>query len=389
VPAAGLLLDSGYLLGLAALAGLLFRWLKFSSIPGFIVLGLALHPLVGESRVVEQAGTIGVVLLLFTVGLEFSFRALVRGRRLIVANGVRDLVLGLPVGWGAGLLLGWGGLGALFMAGAFYVSSSAIIAKSLIELKRTAFPETEVVLGVLVFEDLAVALLLALLSGAVLGGGEVLRGLVGVGIALAFFAVVAVVGLVGRGVLDWLLEIKDEDLFLLAVISLLLMLSGAAVVVGLSEAIGAFLAGALLAETRHRERIETLITPLQGIFAALFFLSFGLAIDVRTFGAVWLDALWIAGLAIVVKVVAGWWIGRRSELSRRASLAAGFAMIPRGEFSIVLAGIAAAAGYPGARPLIGLLVLILAILGTALIRYSPELAGWRSGQARPPGGMVP
>ncbi|HEX7049802.1 MAG TPA: cation:proton antiporter [Longimicrobiales bacterium] len=369
-----LLFSSGLLLGAIALGVIIFRGVKVSSIPAFILLGLALHPVAGESELVEVFAVFGVVLLLFAMGLEFSPRALVAGRARITANGLRDLVISFPVGFVAGMFLGWGVLGALLLAGAFYVTSSAIVAKSVIEMRRTAHPETEVALGVLVFEDLAIALLLALLSGVALAGGGAVAALAGVGRALLFFAVVAVLAWVVRRPLERLLSTDDDDLFLLAAGAVVLLLSGAAAASGLSEAIGAFLAGTLLSETGQKARIETLFAPFQGLFAALFFVSFGLSIDIGAFADVWLPAAIIAVLAVVAKLGSGWWIGRADGLSPRGRLALGMMLIPRGEFSIVLAGLAAAAGFTDAPPLIAMLVLVLAVAGVVGMRYAPEIS---------------
>lgn len=377
-----LLLGGGLLLGAIALAGILFRLLRLTTIPAFILLGIALRPLVGDSALVELSAVLGVVLLLFSMGLEFSLRALLAARRRIVVHGARDLVIAFPVGLLAGLALDWGLLGGLLLAGACYVSSSAIVSKGIIELRRTAYPESEVALGVLVFEDLVVALLLALLSGAVLAGEGVMSGLFGAGRAVAFFGGAIVVAVVGRPVLDRLLDTEDDDLFLLLTGAAVLLLAGAAAYAGLSEALGAFLAGTLLAETAHKERVAALFAPLQGLFAALFFLSFGMEIDAAEFAAVWLRALALAALAIAAKLAAGWWIGRADGLSRRASFSLGVMLVPRGEFSIVLAGLAGAAGYEQAPPLIALVVLILAITGTVATRHAPAVAGRLFGGAR-------
>ena len=368
-----LLLEGGLLLGAVALSGILFRAVKLSSIPAFILLGLLLRPLVGESDLVEVFATIGVVLLLFFMGLEFSLGALLSAKKRIIGNGLRDLALNFPVGFAAGLLLGWGVLGALLLGGAFYVSSSAIIAKSVIELQRTANPETEPLLGVLVFEDFAIALLLALLSGIVLAGGELIPGMIGAGRALLFFGIAIVIARAGRGLIERLLQTEDDDLFILLAGGVVLLLSWAALRAGLSEAIGAFLAGTLLAETTHRDRLETLFAPLQGLFAALFFVSFGLSIDLAELGHVWLPATILAICGIATKLAGGWWIARSEQMSPRAAISLGMTLVPRGEFSIVLAGIAATAGLPQARPLIAMFVLILALTGSIAIRYAPAI----------------
>ena len=371
-----LLLQSGLILGVVALSGVLFRTIGLSTIPAYILLGLVLRPLIGPSEIVEGFALWGVVLLLFFVGLEFSFSALLRSHRRLFRLGIIDFAVNFPIGFIAGLILGWGMLGALLLGGAFYVSSSAIIARSVIELRRTAHPETEPALNILVFEDIAVAILLAVVSGAVMGEGDVATGLSGAARALVFLTAISLVARAGRPLLDRLLSAADDELFVLLMAAALLLLSYSAVKVGASEAIGAFLAGSIMAETKHKGRIESLFAPLQGLFAALFFLSFGLSVDTATLASVWPAAVVLALLAVPTKVLAGWLAGRADGLGNRASVALGFTLVPRGEFSIVLAGVAAAAGLTKAPALITLFVLIVAMIGTLSIQHAHTLTGW-------------
>lgn len=369
------LLGAGAILAALALAGLLFDRLRQSVIPAFILLGMAIRPLDVDEHLVEVLATLGVVLLLFFMGLEFSVGVLLRDRRRISRNGTIDLLVCFPAGFVAGLWVGGGWTAALLLGGAFYVSSSAIIAKSTIELRRAADPETEVALGVLVFEDLFMALFLALLSGAVLtdapSAGAALWGM---GKAVAFFAAVVGLALYARKVLDRVFDLDSDDLFLLLCGGLVLLLAWAALAAGLSEAIGAFLAGLLLAETEHKERAERLFGPLQGLFAAVFFLGFGLSLDPASFAGVWVYALVLAVLGLVLKVAAGMWIGRRDGLPKRNGLALGLTLVPRGEFSILLAGIAVTVGLEAVGATIALLVLALSLVGTVGLRFAPEIA---------------
>jgi monovalent cation:H+ antiporter-2, CPA2 family len=369
------LLGAGAVLAALALAGLLFDRLRQSVIPAFILLGMAIRSMDVDEHLVEVLATLGVVLLLFFMGLEFSVGALLRDRRRIVRNGGMDLLVCFPAGFVVGFWVGGGWTGALLMGGAFYVSSSAIIAKSTIELRRAADPETEVALGVLVFEDLFMALFLAVLSGAVLtaspSAGLALWGMVK---AVAFFAAVVGLALYARPVLDRAFDLDSDDLFLLLTGGIVLLLSWGALAAGLSEAIGAFLAGLLLAETAHKERAERLFGPLQGLFAAVFFLGFGLSLDPSSFGAVWPYALVLAVLGVVLKVAAGMWIGQRDGLPKRNALALGLTLVPRGEFSILLAGIAVTAGLESVSATIALLVLALSLVGTVGLRFAPEIA---------------
>ncbi len=371
------LLGAGAVLAALALAGLLFDRLRQSVIPAFILLGMAIRPLNVDAHLVEVLATLGVVLLLFFMGLEFSVGALLRDRRRIVRNGGIDLLVSFPVGFAGGWWIGGGWTGALLMGGAFYVSSSAIIAKSTIEMRRSANPETEVALGVLVFEDLFMALFLALLSGAVLSDEPSARAaLWGMGKAVAFFAAVVGLALYGRRLLDRVFDLDSDDLFLLFAGGVVLLLSWGALAAGLSEAIGAFLAGLLLAETEHKERAERLFAPLQGLFAAVFFLGFGLSLDPASFAGVWPYALVLAVAGTALKIAAGMWIGRRDNLPKRNALALGLTLVPRGEFSILLAGIAVTANREAVGATIALLVLALSLVGTVGLRFAPEIARW-------------
>lgn len=374
---AEVLLQTGAILGALAIAALLFGRFRQSIIPAFIVGGILLRPLVGESPAIELLATFGVILLLFFMGLEFSVDALLRDRRAIMHSGNIDLLVTFPVGFALGLLLGTGWVPALLLAGGFYISSSAIISKSVIELRRAADPETVVGLGILVYEDLVIALFLAVLSGGVLASEPTLGGVLwGMAKALLFFGTIILVALRGAAVLDRFLDIDSDDAFILLLGSIVVLLAGAAMVAGLSEAIGAFLAGLALAATRHKARAEQLFGPLQGLFAAIFFLSFGLRIDISTLPRVWPAVLILAVAGAATKLLAGWWAGRNAGLSKRGSLSLGLMLVPRGEFTIVLGGIALAAGYEDVAAILALFVLVLSMVGTAGMQFSPQLARW-------------
>ncbi len=368
------LLGSGLVLGALALGGLLFLRLRQSVIPAFILLGMLIRPFGVDPHLVEVVATLGVVLLVFFMGLEFSLGSLLGNRRQIGRAGGIDLLISFPVGLVAGLALGVGWAGALLLAGAFYISSSAIIAKGVIELRRAAAPETGVVLGILVFEDIFIALFLAVLSGAVLvAEPDALAAAWGIGRALLFFGTVVFIALRARPLLDRAFDIESDDLFLLLIGASVLLLSWGALAAGLSEAIGAFLFGLVLAETAHKHRAERLFAPLQGLFAAIFFFGFGLSVDPASFGGVWMHAAALVPAAVAVKVAGGWLAGRASGLGERASLATGLTLIARGEFSIVLAGIAEAAGLAELGALIALFVLALSLIGTTAMQFAPEI----------------
>ncbi len=374
---ADLLLGAGLVLTALAVTGLVFLRFRQSVVPAFILLGVALRREHFDAELVDAVALIGVVLLLFSIGLEFSLGALVRNRHRITRTGTIDLLVCLPLGIVAGLAVGDGWVGALLLGGAFYVTSSAIVAKSVIELRRAADPETEIALGILVFEDLFIALYLAVLSGAILASEPSLgAAAAGVAKALLFLGVLVLIAVRARPFLERAFSVESDELFVLLAGGLVLLTAWAALAAGLSEAIGAFVAGLALAETRQRERAERLFAPLQNVFAALFFFGFGLSIDPRTFGDVWLPALALALLGVVAKLTAGWIAGRREGLGRRGALALGLMLTPRGEFSIVLAGIALAVGRNRLGALLALLVLALSLIGTVTLRYAPQIGGW-------------
>jgi CPA2 family monovalent cation:H+ antiporter-2 len=367
------LLESGLLLTVVAFGGLLARKLSLSAIPAYILLGLLTGPFVRDSPLVEVFSVWGVVLLLFFIGLEFSLKAMLAGRRRLVSLGARDLIVNLPIGFVAGLFLGWGILGAFFFAAAFYVSSSAIVAKSFISMRRTANPEVEPALNILVFEDLAIAVLLAILTGAALGQGSIVKGVVGASSALLILAALLAGGRLARPWLERLLDIDDDDVFMLLTAAFFLLIAWVTAASGLSEAVGAFIAGAIVADTRHRARAERIFAPLQGLFAAVFFLAFGVSVELGEIANVWPAAVLLALLAITTKLATGWWNARVEGMSPRVGLALGITLVPRGDFSIVLAAAAATAGFADAPALVTLFVLILALVGTAGIHYADQI----------------
>ncbi len=379
------LLRAGALLGALAVAGWLFARWRQSVIPAFVLLGLTLRPWIPESDLVTQLATIGVVLLLFFMGLEFSVGALLRDRRAILAAGGADLFLSFPVGLAAGLVLGVGWEGALILAGGFYISSSAIIAKSVIELRRAANPETPLVLGILVFEDLFISLFLAVLSGAVLAQnatvGAVVWGIVRAG---TFFGGVMLLAHWGRRAFDALFAVHSDDVFVLMTAAAVILLSWGALRAGLSEALGGFMAGLLLSETRHKLRVERLFAPMQAILGAVFFFSFGLSIRLADLGSEWIAGIALVVLAVGAKMGAGWVAGRRGGLGAQGRVALGLTLLPRGEFSIILAGIALTARMPRVAALLAILVVALSLLGTTAIHFTPQLAARLTRRARRP-----
>src|SRR5215211_4380358 len=316
----------------ALLAGLGLVASRFgvSAIPAYLLAGLLLGPnepralsLIRPSEVTHFLAEIGLVFLLFFLGLEFTLGRLVRSRRHAVLGGALDLVVNGVLGLAVGIAAFGVSFGGLVLAAAIYVPSTAITVKGLIDFRRLADDETDLILAILVAEDLAIALVL----GFVASGG---------GAASAALAVSKWLSRPLDRVLDWL----PREFFLLAVFAFLFGSAALAQEVGLSEAIGALMAGVVLSDTSVRAEIEERFFSFRDVFAALFFFVFGLSIDVEAIGNVaWILTAAVAA-AVVGKLGAGYLAGLVGGLTRRQSFNVGAALVAHGEFTIILAQLA-------------------------------------------------
>ena len=355
--------------GLAVLARLASRF-GFSAIPLYLLAGLALgnggiFPLDLSKSFIQLGAEIGVLLLLFMLGLEYSGEELKDNLRRGFSAGVIDFVLNFPPGLIAGLLLGWKPLAAVLLGGVTYISSSGVIAKVLAELRRMDCPETPVVLAVLVLEDLAMAVYLPVVAVLLVSGSFTAMAL-SVSIAVAAVLLVLFVAIRFGRSLSRFLSHESDEVILLTAFGTVLLVAGVAQRLQVSAAIGAFLVGIAvsgpLAEQSHR-----LLAPFRDLFAATFFFFFGLRIDPATLPPVLLVAVLLGIASSLTKVLTGYWAGRRGGVEPRGSIRAGLALVARGEFSIVIAGLGAAL-EPQIEPLSAAYVLLLAILGPILAR---------------------
>ncbi|MGY1826596.1 MULTISPECIES: cation:proton antiporter [unclassified Blastococcus] len=374
---AALLLELGLLfLGLSAL-GLLARRLGLSPIPFILLAALALGeggvvPMDNAAPFLEAAAEIGVVLLLLTLGLEFSATELFASFRRHAPSGLVDLVLNGPPGFVAGLLLGLPWQGALALGGVTYISSSGIIARLLGDLGRLTNRETPAVLSVLVLEDLAMALFLPLLVVALAGQGP-MSAVAGVGLAVGAVLLVLLAAQRHGHRLGRLLSHDDDEQVMLRLIGLTLLVAGAAQAMGASAAVGAFLVGLALPAT-FAERARAILGPLRDLFAATFFVAFGLATDPGAIVPVLPAALALAAVTTATKIGTGWFAAKRDGVAVPGRLRAGTALVARGEFSIVIAGLAVAAGIPAVGPVATGYVLVLAVTGPVLTRFVEPLS---------------
>jgi K+:H+ antiporter subunit KhtU len=356
-------------IGLAILARIASRW-GFSAIPLYLLAGLAfgkggLAPLNFSAGFTHIGAEIGVLLLLFMLGLEYTGAELVANLRSALPAAIVDFLLNFTPGLLAGLLLRWKPLAAILLGGVTYVSSSGVVAKVLSELRRLNNPETPAVLSVLVLEDLAMAVYLPLVAVLLAGGGPA-RMAMSVSLALAAVLLVLVLAVRYGALLSRAVAHQSDEIVLLTIFGAVLLVAGAAQQLQVSAAIGAFLVGIAvsgpMAEQTHR-----LLAPLRDLFAATFFFFFGLQIDPATLPSALPSAVLLGIVTATTKVLTGFWAARRTGVDRRGGFRSGMALVARGEFSIVIAGLGAGL-EPQLGPLAAAYVLFLAVLGPILTR---------------------
>jgi CPA2 family monovalent cation:H+ antiporter-2 len=363
--------------------GLAANRFGLSAIPAYITAGLLLGPnephqlsLIEPSEVTEFVAEIGLVFLLFFLGLEFSLGRLTRTGRHLALGGAVDLGLNAMVGLVVGVAAFGLSFAALLLAAAVYVSSSAIAVKGLIDFRRLADDETDLVLAILLFEDLVIALVLGLAAEG--GAAAETAGLVAKAIAFIALALAAARWLAQP--LDRLLDALPREFFLLFTVAFVVGSSALADQLGLSEAIGALMAGVVLAETSIRDVIEERFFSFRDLFAALFFFSFGLSIDVGAIG----DVGWLLVIAVVLtvagKIGGGLVAGAIGGFTRRQAFSVGAALVAHGEFTIILAQLAASNESLSSSvraelvAFAGLYVLATATLGVVLMKESKTIA---------------
>jgi CPA2 family monovalent cation:H+ antiporter-2 len=370
---AALLLELGVVLAALSVLGALARRYALSPIPLYLLVGLGL----GEGGVagvpaarefVETGASIGVVLLLLTLGLEFSTAEFASSLRRHVPSVIVDLVLNGTPGAVAGWLLGLDGVGIFALAGATWISSSGIVARLLADLRRLGNRETPAVLSVLVLEDFAMAVYLPVLA-VLASGGTWWQATVGVLVAVGAVLLAFVASHRWGRHLGRLLSHPDSEQLMLRVLGTTLVVAALAELVDASAAVGAFLVGlALSGDTAERAR--TVLAPLRDLFAAAFFLAIGLAVDVRELVPLLPAALALAAVTAATKLLTGAFAASRDGVGSRGRLRAGTALIARGEFSIVIIGLVGA-GHQTLGPLVTAYVLALAIAGPLLARFTP------------------
>lgn len=366
------------LAGTLARAG---RRVGLPTIPFFMLAGILVGPntpgpvLFDHPEDLELLAAFGLIFLLFYLGVEFSVEDLTGGGRRLLTSAGLYLALNMAGGLALGFAFGWGTREAFVIAGVTGISSSAIVTKLLVELRRLANPETRLILGIIVIEDLFLALYLAALAPVLGQADSVAEGAL---LFLRAFALLVVLGLLARyggGLVARLVGAKDDELLVVLFVGFALLVAGIAYQLGVSDAIGAFMAGLVLSGTVLARRVERLVLPLRDAFAALFFFAFGLAIQPGDLDEVLVPAAVAIVVSLVLAVLAGAGAARINGLDRLAAANVSFSVLARGEFALILVSLAAAAGLDGRlAPFVAVYVLVLAVASPVLAANSAKLA---------------
>lgn len=372
-----LLLELGAILvGLALLSRFATK-IGMPTIPLYLTAGLAfgrggIMPLVTAEEFVQVGAEIGLILLLFMLGLEYAADELVTTLRQQLPIGLVNLVLNFTPGVAAGLLLELGPTLAIALGGVTYSTSSGIVAKLLSDQGWMGNRETPVVLSLLVIEDITVAVYLPIVGALLTGEGDVptfVRAAVGVAIVVA---VVLAATRIEVGVSRMIFSRSDESL-LLMILGMTILIAGAAAAFGVSAAVAALLVGIVLSGPAA-EAARGLLSPMRDLFAAIFFAFVGLAVDPSSIPPVLMPAAILAVLTLTTKFATGWIAARGAGVGPRGRIRAGALLIARGEFSIAIVGLAAAGGVVAGFEAFAIsYVFVLAILGPLFTRFADPI----------------
>jgi CPA2 family monovalent cation:H+ antiporter-2 len=380
------LLTLGVLFVIAYVLGRAGKLIGLPAIPIYMLVGLIASPNVHwfplnfKSADVALVAVFGLIFLLFSLGLEFDQDEFFGNAKTLLLSGGTRILINFGAGFLFGMWVGWGSREALIIAGMTATSSSAIVTKLLIELRRLANRETPVILGIAVVEDVFIAIYLAIVTVIIGGKTDIWAIVLQLSISFVFLIAMFALARWGGRFISRIVGTRDDELFTILFFGLAVAFGGIGELLGVSDAIGAFLIGLVLGATRFKARIEQFSLPLRDVFAAFFFLNFGLALDPTTFGSVLVPVIVAIVLTLVLNTAGGQLIAWLNKLTPAEGLNVSGMLQNRGEFALILATLASAAGLDSRlTPFAGLYVLIMAIVGPILAVNSERFGGWLFG----------
>lgn len=363
---------SGLLLLVLFTGGLLAYRLKIPDVIIFLLIGIMIGLFMEESELMHYAAEIGIVLLFFMLGMEFPIKVLGRMARDIYIPGLIDLVLSFGVTFFIALFMGLDVTSAMLVGGVVYATSSSITAKMLQKSNRLINDESGFMLGLLIFEDVVAPILVAVIASMYLSGG--ISGMQLFIVFVKIAALIAVAIFLARMVFTRLRpfigRLLDEDFFILFIIGFSLSYAGLALWLGLSEVLGAFLAGIMFAEVKQSKDLQNHTRNMRDLLIPVFFIYFGTTIDV-TEGLPMIPLLSVLLVwSIVAKIAVGYFGGQVYGLDIKQSWTAGFSLTQRGEFSIIIAALAATE----LKTFSGMFIFFSAVAGILLFEMAPQIA---------------
>lgn len=368
-----IILGAGILILLLFSVGYLGGKIRIPGVILYIILGIVVGSFISDNEFITIAGKIGIVFLFFLLGLEFPISRLGDTAKKVWSGGLLDVFFNFICTTLLCVLFGLDWLPAFLIGGAAYATSSSITANLLDRTKRMANIEGEYMLGLLIFEDLVAPIIVAVLIGVTSGDKLVAEDFIILILKIVVLTAGAIIiGRYGFSKLSEFIErINDEDIFILLTSGIALAYAGLSLMLGLSEVLGAFLAGMMLAETKKMADIENVAIPVRDLFMPIFFLSFGMTIDI-TEGIPMIPLLSVLLLwSVLAKVAVGAIGGRWFGLPKRAAVRAGLSITARGEFSVVIATLITDASL---KIFSGIYILGSAIIGIALFLAAPAIA---------------
>jgi CPA2 family monovalent cation:H+ antiporter-2 len=368
----------------AAVTTVIFQRLRQSVILGYILAGILIgphvpFPLVADSRIVHTLSEIGVILVMFSLGLEFSLRKLASVGPTATLTALIETSLMMWIGFNVAQMFGWTTIESMFTGAVLAISSTTIVAKAFQEQKVTGRLREKVV-GVLIVEDLIAIILLTTLTAIASGSGLAAGPLsIMVGKLAGFLVALISIGLlIVPRVMRIIIQLNRPETIIISSIGICFALALLAQAFGYSVALGAFIAGSLIAESGEERKVEKLVEPVRDIFAAVFFVSVGMLIDPKQVVQYW-PAILILTLVVVVGKVVGVSVGSFLTGSRlRTSIQSGMSLAQIGEFSFIIAGLGLT--LDATRSFLYSVAIVVSALTTLttpwLIRASDPVASW-------------
>jgi K+:H+ antiporter len=376
--------DLAVVMIVAGFVTIVFQKLRQPVVLGYMIAGIIIgphtppFPLITDRKAIETLAELGIIFLMFSLGLEFSLRRLRRVGAAALLAAALEIVVMLGVGYAIGRAFGWSEIDSIFLGAMISISSTTIIVKALEELGRTKEEASQLIFGILIVEDLVGIAMIALLGGfATSGRVDPAEVLLTLGRLVGFAALLVLPGLmIVPRLLTAIARLRRDEMLLISVLGLCFGVSLVSARLGYSVALGAFIIGALIAESRESGRVQTLTEPIRHMFSAVFFVAIGLLIDPRLIGTHAVPIIAIS-LAIVLGKVLTCALGTvLSGRDIRTSLRVGMSLAQIGEFSFIIAALGTSLRVTGEflYPIVVCVSSITTFLTPYLIRWSDPLA---------------